>query len=129
MSLNRCFLLGNVGSDPEVRTLQGGAKVATFRLATSEKYKDREGNQHESTEWHNIVVWGKQAEFVEKYVKKGSTVLVEGKLTTRQWEDNGGNKRTTTEVKAESIQTVGKRDSAQKPQTSYQVPEDDDRPF
>lgn len=126
MSLNRCILLGNVGSDPEVRALQGGAKVATFRLATSERYKDRDGNQHENTEWHNIVVWNKPAEFVEKFVKKGSAVLVEGKLTTRQWTDQSGSKRTITEVKADSIQLVGKRDSA--PQSGDDH-DDDDIPF
>ena len=107
MALNKVILMGNVGSDPEIRGLQGGGKVASFRLATSEKYKDRNGDAHENTEWHNIVVWNNSADFVEKYIKKGSLVLVEGKLTTRQWEDRNGAKRSTTEVKAESIQKVG----------------------
>lgn len=99
--------MGNVGGDPEVRSVQGGAKVANLRVATSEKYKDRSGNAVENTEWHNVVVWNKPAEFVEQYVRKGSLVLVEGKLTTRQWTDQQGQKRYSTEVKCESIQLIG----------------------
>ena len=107
MSFNRVFIMGNVGGDPEVRSVQGGAKVANLRVATSEKYKDRSGNAVENTEWHNVVVWNKPAEFVEQYVRKGSLVLVEGKLTTRQWTDQQGQKRYSTEVKCESIQLIG----------------------
>lgn len=110
MSVNKVILLGNVGSDPEIRNLQGGAKVATVKLATSEKYKDRNGESHEQTEWHTVVVWNKPAEFVEKYVKKGSSVYVEGKLTTRQWQDQAGQKRYSTEVKCDNIQLVGKKE-------------------
>ena len=124
MSVNRVFLLGNVGADPEVRSLQGGGKVATIRVATSEKYKDRNGESHEQTEWHTVVVWNKPAEFVETYVKKGSTVFVEGKLTTRQWEDRSGGKRYSTEVKAESIQLVG----AKKESSSSQAGDEEDMP-
>lgn len=123
MSVNKVILLGNVGSDPEIRNLQGGAKVATVRLATSEKYKDRNGESHEQTEWHTVVVWNKPAEFVEKYVKKGSSVYVEGKLATRQWQDQAGQKRYSTEVKCDNIQLVGKKEDRKV------EPEDDDLGF
>lgn len=109
MSVNKAIILGNVGGDPEVRVLQGGAKVASIRVATTEKYKDRNGNVNEQTEWHSVVVWGKPADFVEQFVKKGSTVFVEGKITTRQWADQQGGKRYSTEIKCESIQLVGGR--------------------
>ena len=113
MSVNKAIILGNVGGDPEVRTLQGGARVASIRIATTEKYKDRNGNVNEQTEWHSVTVWGKPVDFVEQYVKKGSTVFVEGKITTRQWVDQQGGKRYSTESKCESIQLVGgkKQDS------------------
>ena len=111
MALNKVMLIGNVGNDPEIRNVQGGAKVASFNLATTERYKDRDGNQHENTEWHNIVVWNKSADFVEKFVKKGSHVYVEGKITTRKWTDKDGNDRFTTEIRAEGIQIIGKRET------------------
>lgn len=106
--LNQVNLIGTVGNDPEVRTLQGGAKVASLRLATTEKYKDRDGNKHEETEWHNIVIWNKSADFAEKYIHKGSTLFVSGKLRTRQWTDQSGSKRYSTEVVAEVIQLLDK---------------------
>lgn len=110
------MLIGNVGKDPEVRYLesnpaqQGPApKVASFPLATSERYKDRNGNLQENTEWHNVVVWRGLADTVEKFVKKGTQLYVEGKLKTRSWTDQSGAKRYTTEVVANVIQLLGKR--------------------
>ena len=128
MSLNKVMLIGNVGNDPEVRYLesnpqnpQANAKVASFRLATTERYRDRNGETRENTEWHNIVVWRNNADVVEKFVHKGSQIYIEGKLRTRQWTDQTGNKRYTTEVVADSIQLLGKRqDGDQNQQGGYQ---------
>jgi single-strand DNA-binding protein len=103
VGINKVILAGNLGKDPEVRHLEGGAVVANFPLATTESYKDKSGNKVEQTEWHNIVLWRAQAEYAEKYLKKGFTILVEGKLKTRTWEDKDKNKRYTTEVYGDSI--------------------------
>lgn len=113
--LNLVQLIGAVGNDPEVRTVQGGAKVAQFNLATSERFKDRDGNQHEDTTWHTIVVWNNRADFVEKYVKKGSNLFVSGKLRTRKWTDQQGNNRYSTEVLAENIQMLDRKPKDAKP--------------
>ena len=110
-SLNRSLLIGNVGNDPEIRTLNNQEKVASFRLATTERYKDRNGDVKENTEWHQIVAWGKMADIVEKFVKKGSQVYAEGKITNRKWTDKDGNDRFTTEIRAEGIQILGKRET------------------
>ena len=119
MALNKVMLIGNVGNDPEIRYLdsnpqspQGNAKVASFRLATTERYRDRNGETRENTEWHNIVAWRSNADLVEKFVHKGSQIYIEGKLRTRQWTDQTGNKRFTTEVQADNIQLLGKRPDA-----------------
>ena len=104
MSLNKVMLIGHLGSDPELRYTQGGAAVANFNLATNERWTDKNGQNQEKTEWHRIVVWGKQAENCEKYLKKGRQVFIEGRLQTRDWEDKDGNKRYTTEIKADSVQ-------------------------
>lgn len=111
MSLNKVILIGNVGKDPEVRFV-GIDKVANFTLATTETWKDRNGEKKENTEWHNIVVWRNSADVVEKYVKKGSQLYVEGKLTTRKWKDQSGNDRYTTEIQAQSIQLLGKKEAS-----------------
>ena len=110
------MLIGNVGNDPEVRYLEsnpqnpsGNVKVASFRLATTERYRDRSGELRENTEWHSIVVWRNNADVVEKFVHKGSQIYIEGKLRTRQWTDQSGNKRFTTEVVADNLQLLGKR--------------------
>ena len=103
-SLNKVLLIGNVGSEPEIRTVQGGAKNASFRLATSTRYKDRNGSRQEETEWHSITVWNGKADFVEKYIHKGETVYIDGKIKTRQWTDQQGNKRYSTEIVAAEIQ-------------------------
>lgn len=115
MSVNKAILIGFAGADPEVRYIgdaTNGTKVATLRLATSEKYKDRDGNIKEQTEWHNVVVWRSLADIVEKYVKKGTQVFIEGKLTTRQWEDNAGVKRWQTDIVASSVQLLGRKESS-----------------
>ncbi|MEY4107284.1 MAG: hypothetical protein RL181_1626 [Bacteroidota bacterium] len=96
--VNRVILIGNLGKDPEVRRLESGAVVAKFSLATSESYKDKDGQWQEQTEWHDIVVWRNLAERAEQYLKKGSTIYLEGKLTHRSWQDAEGNPRRTTEV-------------------------------
>lgn len=121
--LNSVNLIGAVGNDPEVRTIQGGAKVASFRLATTERYKDRDGNQKEQTEWHNITVWNGKADFVEKYVKKGNNLFISGKLATRQWTDQSGNKRYTTEVVAENIQMLDRKPKENKPVIDEDLPD------
>ena len=121
--LNSVNLIGAVGNDPEVRTLQGGAKVASFRLATTERYKDRDGNQKEQTEWHNITVWNGKADFVEKYVKKGNNLFISGKLATRQWTDQSGNKRYSTEVVAENIQMLDRKPKENKPVIDEDLPD------
>lgn len=121
--LNSVNLIGAVGNDPEVRTLQGGAKVASFHIATTERYKDRDGNQKEQTEWHNITVWNGKADFVEKYVKKGNNLFISGKLATRQWTDQSGNKRYSTEVVAENIQMLDRKPKENKPVIDEDLPE------
>ncbi|MBR4734872.1 MAG: single-stranded DNA-binding protein [Bacteroidales bacterium] len=127
MALNKVMLIGNVGNDPEVRYLESNpqnpatnAKVASFRLATTERYRDRGGELRENTEWHSIVVWRSNADVVEKYVHKGSQVYIEGKLRTRQWTDQTGAKRYTTEVVADTIQLLGKRPEGDQQQPGYQ---------
>ena len=104
MALNKVMIIGNLGTDPELRFTQGGQAVANFNVATNERWKNKDGEMQERTEWHRIVVWGRQAENCEKYLKKGRQVYVEGRLQTRDWEDKSGNKRYTTEVVAQNIQ-------------------------
>lgn len=119
MALNKALLIGNVGKDPEVRYLEGNsssAKVATFTLATTERYRDRNGETRENTEWHNIVAWRNTADIVEKYVRKGTQVYIEGRIRTRSWDDQNGNKRYTTEIMADNLQLLGKRSDSAAPQ-------------
>ena len=98
-SMNRVTLVGNVGKDPEIRSLQNGGKVANFSVATSEQWKDKNGEKQERTEWHNCVVWNEGlVGVIEKYVKKGSKLLVEGQMQTRKWQDQSGADRWSTEV-------------------------------
>ena len=105
--VNKVILIGNLGADPELRYTSGGSAVADLRLATSRKYTTKDGTAKEDTQWHRIVVWGKQAEHCKEYLSKGRQVYVEGRLQTRQWEDRDGNKRYTTEVVAERVQFLG----------------------
>ncbi len=112
MSLNKVMLIGNVGRDPEVRYLDGqagNAKVATFTLATTERYRDRNNELRENTEWHNIVAWRGNADVCEKYVRKGTQLYIEGRIRTRSWDDQSGNKRYTTEIIADNLQLLGKK--------------------
>jgi len=109
MSVNKAILIGNVGKDPEIRYLEGGTAVANFSLATTEFYKSRDGESTSSTEWHNIVAWRQLAELADKYIRKGRQIYVEGRITTRQWEDKDGNKRYTTEIVANTIQLLGSK--------------------
>jgi single-strand DNA-binding protein len=135
--VNKVILLGNLGKDPEVRYLEGGTAVANFTLATSETYKDRTSGERKSiTEWHNVVVWRGLAEIAEKYLKKGSQVYIEGKLRSRQWQDKDGNNRYTTEIVADTMQMVGKRDDNASNESTPSSPDiennnevDDDLPF
>jgi len=108
-SVNRAFLIGNLGADPEVRYTNSGSPVANFRIATSEQWTDRDGQRQERTEWHRIVVWGKQAELCGEYLSKGRSVCIEGRIETREWDDRDGNKRYTTEIKADRVTFLGGR--------------------
>ncbi len=104
MSVNRVTLLGRLGNDPEVRFIPSGQAVANFNIATNEMWNDKNGQRQEKTEWHRIVVWGKQAQNCGEYLKKGSQVFLEGRLQTRQWQDKEGQTRYTTEVVANTVQ-------------------------
>ncbi|HXI03591.1 MAG TPA: single-stranded DNA-binding protein [Candidatus Saccharimonadales bacterium] len=106
--INKVILVGNVGRDPELRYTPSGTAVATFSLATNEAWTSKSGERQERTEWHRIVVWGKQAQVAGEWVKKGKQLYVEGSLQTRQWEDRNGQKRTTTEVKAQRFVLLGR---------------------
>ena len=116
MSLNKVMLIGNVGRDPEVRYLEGnnpgaqGRKVATFTLATSERFRDRSGETRENTEWHNIVAWGQPADVCERFVRKGTQLYIEGRLRTRKYTDRQGMEKYTTEINVDTLQLLGRRD-------------------
>lgn len=108
--VNKVILIGNVGLDPEVRSLENGAKVARIRLATTERIFDRQANEtKEHTEWHSITMWRGLADVVDRYVRKGSQIYVEGRLRTREWTDKDGNKRYTTEILADTMNLLGRR--------------------
>ncbi len=107
--VNKVILIGNVGADPEVRYLDGGVAVANLRLATTERYKNKNGENIDQTEWHNVVLWRGLAEIVEKYVKKGMRLYIEGRLRTRSWDDQNGIKRYTTEIYADNMQMLSSR--------------------
>jgi len=107
--VNKVILIGNLGGDPEVRYTPGGAAVANVNLATNESWNDREGQRQERTEWHRLVFWSKLAEIVGQYLKKGSKVYVEGRLQTRQWDDQSGQKRYTTEIVVSDMQMLDGR--------------------
>lgn len=141
-SLNKVMIIGNLGKDPEVRTTPNQTKVANFSIATNEGYTDKSGQKVEKTEWHRIVAWGKLAEIIERYVKKGMTIYIEGKLETRSWDDKEGKKHYTTEIKADVMQMLPGRGDGGAPQNNpsistpaiemeyYQIKKDeDDLPF
>ena len=130
MSLNKVMLIGNVGKDPEIRYLEGNssngtnAKVATFTLATTERFRDRNGELRENTDWHNIVAWRNNADVAERFVHKGTQLYIEGRLRTRSWTDQSGAKRYTTEINVDTLQLLGRRPDGQGegPQQPYQQP-------
>ena len=107
--VNKVILIGNLGADPEVRFTGSGTAVANFNIATTERYNNREGEKQERTEWHRIVMFGRQAEIAKEYLHKGRQVYIEGRLQTRQWEDQQGQKRYTTEVVCNNMQMIGSR--------------------
>ncbi|MBR5104760.1 MAG: single-stranded DNA-binding protein [Bacteroidales bacterium] len=127
--INKVILIGNVGQDPEIRytgDVNNGTKVATLRVATTERYRDRSGNLQEHTEWHSIVAWRNIADVVEKYVKKGTQVYIEGRLRSRSWDDQNGNKRYVTEIVADTLQLLGRKQEGQ--QGGYTAPAQPQQP-
>ena len=144
--VNKVILVGNLGRDPEVRSTPSGQPVASFSLATNRRWRDRDGNRQEQTEWHNIVCWGRQAEVAGQYLTKGKQIYVEGRLQTRSWDDKQtGEKKYRTEIICDNFQMLGSRGDSYSPEpsgppatdtygssSSSQVaegPEDDDIPF
>ena len=109
MSVNKVILVGRLGRDPETRYTGGGQAVANFSLATDETYKDRNGEKQKRTEWHKIVVWGKQAEIAQQYLKKGSLIFIDGRIQSREWQDKEGQKRTSFEIVANNFRMLGGR--------------------
>jgi single-strand DNA-binding protein len=109
MSVNRVILVGRLGRDPETRYTGGGQAVANFSVATDETYKDKAGDRQKRTEWHKIVVWGKQAEIAQQYLKKGSLIFIEGRIQSREWQDKEGQKRTSFEIVANNFRMLGGR--------------------
>ncbi len=108
-SLNKILLIGNLGKDPEIRYTPDGSPVATFSIATSENWTDKNGTRQEHTEWHNIVAWNKLADLSKRFLSKGRQVYIEGRLRTREWTDRDGNKRRTTEILATQMVLLGGR--------------------
>jgi single-strand DNA-binding protein len=106
-SVNKVILVGNLGRDAEVRYTPGGAAVATLSLATTEVFKDKDGQRQEQTEWHRVVLWGKTAETLSEYLRKGKQIYVEGRLQTRSWDDKEGKKRYTTEIRGDRVVLLG----------------------
>ena len=109
MSVNKVILVGRLGRDPETRYTGSGQAVANFSVATDESYKDRNGERQKRTEWHKIVVWGKQAEIAQQYLKKGSLIFIEGRIQSREWQDKEGQKRTSFEIVANNFRMLGGR--------------------
>lgn len=134
-SLNKVLLIGNTGKDPEVRYTASGTAVASFSLATSEKFKNKGGEWEERTEWHNITLWGRLAEIAGEYLTKGKTVFIEGRLRTRKWQDRDGNDRFTTEIVGEKMQMLSRKEGngrTEDTSSSHEEPpppNDDDVPF
>lgn len=143
--LNKIQLIGNAGADPDVRTLQDGTMVATVNIATTERYKDKSGETQTKTEWHRVVLWRSLAEIAEKYVKKGAQVFIEGKITTREWTTDSGEKRYATDIVARELKLLGRKSAEDSnhyeqrreepvshdssPQSGRLLPEPDDLPF
>jgi single-strand DNA-binding protein len=123
--VNKVILIGNLGANPELRYTQGQQAVANLRLATTEKWTDKNGQRQEATEWHRVVVWGKQAEIANQYLTKGRQVYIEGSIRTRQWQDQQGQKRYTTEIVARNLQMLGGRGERSADDAEATVPPDD----
>jgi single-strand DNA-binding protein len=140
--VNKVILIGNLGADPEVRSLENGVKVATINLATSESYKDKSGEKQTQTEWHRVVLWRGLAEVASNYLKKGSQVYIEGRMRSRSYEDQDGKTRYITEIEARELTMLGKREGdsgipapstppieAKPDKTDNSTSEKDDLPF
>ena len=127
--VNKVILVGNLGKDPQVNYLDNGVAVANFSLATTESYKNKEGEKVSQTEWHNIVLWRGLAEVAEKYLKKGSSVYIEGKIKTRKWEDKEGVTRYSTEVLADNMTMLGGRQTSTENKIDEPSKSEDDLPF
>lgn len=123
--VNKVILIGNLGANPEVRFTQGGSAVANLRLATTERYTDRNGQKQEQTEWHRVVLFGRQAEVAQQYLTKGRQVYIEGRIRTRQWQDQQGQKRYSTEIVATNMQLIGGRPDRPAEDMGATVPPDD----
>ena len=121
-SVNKVILVGRLGRDPEVKYTPSGAPVAKFSLATDESFKDRSGEQQKHTEWHNIVAWNKLAEICGQYLTKGKLVYIEGSIRSRQWEDQAGNKRTSYEIIARTMQMLGSKADSERPAATATAP-------
>lgn len=124
-SINKAILIGNLGADPELRYTTSGKSVATFNIATSEQWTDKDGQKNEKTEWHRIVAWGRLGEICGEYLHKGSPVYIEGKIQTRSWEDRDGNKRYTTEIVALTMQMLGSARGAGTQSSSDRYPQEE----
>ena len=140
--VNKAILIGNLGKDPELRYTPNGQAVASFSLATGEKWRDKDGVMQDKTEWHNIVVWGRQAEIAKEYLAKGRPVYIEGRIQNRSYDDKDGNKRYISEIVVQRMQFLGSRDQAaagtpsgggetppEPPPAGDLASEDDDLPF
>jgi single-strand DNA-binding protein len=123
--VNKAILVGHLGADPELRHTQSGTPVATFRVATTERYNDRSGERQERTEWHRVVAWAKLAEICNSYLKKGKQVYIEGRIQTRQWEDQSGNTRYMTEIVANNMVMLGRAGDVADDIPAQQFPPDD----
>ena len=123
--VNKVILVGNLGANPEMRFTQAGQAVANLRLATTERWTDKSGQKQEITEWHRVVVWGKQAEICGQYLTKGRQIYVEGRIRTRQWQDQQGQKRYSTEIVAQTVQMLGPRTDRGPDEVGATVPADE----
>jgi len=132
-AVNKVILIGHLGADPELRYTPNGTPVANFRIATTERWINKQGERMESTEWHRIVAWGKLGEFCGQYLNKGKQVYIEGRLRTRSWEDKDGKKQWTTEIIAQRLQLLGKLERPSTPPEELaapeEVPTEEDIPF
>ncbi len=124
MSVNKVILIGRLGKDPDLRYTPGGKAVASFTMATNERWSGQDGQKKESTTWHNIVAWGRTAEVLKEYLRKGSEVYIEGRIDNRSWDDKEGKKRYTSEVVVQNFQFVGSRGGAEQQPQGGSAPDD-----